>query len=158
MKFLPKRAGMLALMVAGLLVQPPGGGAVMAAGPSIAPAPPPEVAAIPVSMLVDLNSGQILTERRPDVPFLPASVTKVMTAYVAFEEIAAGRLHFDQRFPVPEDASKEWWAKGTSMYLTPQDRPTLAELLHGIMTTRPTMPASCWRAGRRAASITGPQR
>ncbi|GGY97080.1 D-alanyl-D-alanine carboxypeptidase family protein [Novosphingobium colocasiae] len=134
MKFLPKRAGMLALMVAGLLVQPPGGGAVMAAGPSIAPAPPPEVAAIPVSMLVDLNSGQILTERRPDVPFLPASVTKVMTAYVAFEEIAAGRLHFDQRFPVPEDASKEWWAKGTSMYLTPQDRPTLAELLHGIMT------------------------
>lgn len=143
MKFLPKRAGMLAgkltLAGAGLMLAAGMGGSLhaapaAAAAPTRAPAPPPEVAAIPVSILVDLNSGQILTEHRADVPFLPASVTKVMTAYVAFEEIAAGRLHFDQRFQEPEDVYKEWWAKGTSMYLTPQDRPTLTELLHGIMT------------------------
>lgn len=98
------------------------------------PLPPAEVAPIPVSLLVDLGSGQVLEQRRPDVPFLPASVTKVMTAFVAFEEIDAGRMGMDQRWPVSARIEKEWWAKGTSMYLTTQDRPTTRELLHGIMT------------------------
>ncbi|MEE3154029.1 MAG: D-alanyl-D-alanine carboxypeptidase, partial [Pseudomonadota bacterium] len=39
------------------------------------PKPPEELAQIPVSMLVDLGSGQVLEQRRPDIPFLPASVT-----------------------------------------------------------------------------------
>lgn len=99
-----------------------------------APAPPAELATIPVSLLVDLGSGQVLVERRPDVPFLPASVTKVMTAFVAFEEIDAGRLPLDRRFAVLPETSREWFAKGTSMYLTPKDWPTTGDLLHGIMT------------------------
>lgn len=98
------------------------------------PAPPPELASIPVSLLVDLGSGQVLTQRRPDVPFLPASVTKVMTAFVAFEEIDAGRLSLDRKFQVRPETSQEWFAKGTSMYLTPKDTPTTDDLLHGIMT------------------------
>ncbi|GGB98301.1 D-alanyl-D-alanine carboxypeptidase [Novosphingobium endophyticum] len=101
---------------------------------AVTPAPPPELAPIPVSLLVDLGSGQVLVERRPDVPFLPASVTKVMTAFVAFEEIDAGRLPLDRRFTVKPETSREWFAKGTSMYLTPKDSPTTKELLHGIMT------------------------
>ena len=104
------------------------------ASQAAAPAPPPDVAPIPVSLLVDLGSGQVLQQRRADVPFLPASVTKVMTAFVAFEEIDAGRMTLDQRWPVSAAIEKEWWAKGTSMYLTTQDRPTTRELLHGIMT------------------------
>lgn len=99
-----------------------------------APPPPPELASIPVSLLVDLGSGQVLVERRPDVPFLPASVTKVMTAFVAFREIDSGRLSLDQRFQVHPETSREWFAKGTTMYLTPNDQPTTRDLLHGIMT------------------------
>lgn len=98
------------------------------------PAPPPELASIPVSLLVDLGSGQVLVQRRPDVPFLPASVTKVMTAFVAFEEIDAGRLPLNRKFQVRPETSQAWFAKGTSMYLTPNDRPTTGDLLHGIMT------------------------
>lgn len=98
------------------------------------PAPPAELAQIPVSLLVDLGSGQVLVQRRPDVPFLPASVTKVMTAYVAFEEIGAGRLPLDRRFSERPETEKQWFAKGTSMYLTRNDWPTTRDLLHGIMT------------------------
>lgn len=98
------------------------------------PAPPPQVAPIPVSLLVDLGSGQVLEQRHPDTPFLPASVTKVMTAYVAFEEIGAGRLDMDRRFQERPETEKEWFAKGTNMYITTKDRPTTRDLLHGIMT------------------------
>jgi D-alanyl-D-alanine carboxypeptidase (penicillin-binding protein 5/6) len=98
------------------------------------PAPPPELAPIPVSILVDIGSGQVLVQRRSNVPFLPASVTKVMTAFVAFEEIDAGRLSLDRRMPVRPETAKEWFAKGTSMYLTEKDQPTVRDLLHGVMT------------------------
>lgn len=98
------------------------------------PRPPAELAPIPVSMLVDLGSGQVLEQRHADTPFLPASVTKVMTTYVAFEQIGAGRLALDRKFMERPDTEKEWFAKGTSMYLTTRDRPTTRDLLHGIMT------------------------
>lgn len=98
------------------------------------PAPPPELAPIPVSLLVDLGSGQVLEQRHPDTPFLPASVTKVMTTYVAFEEIGAGRLPLDRIFAERPETEKTWFAKGTNMYLTRNDRPTTRDLLHGIMT------------------------
>lgn len=98
------------------------------------PTPPAELAGIPVSILVDLGSGQVLVQNHPDVPFLPASVTKVMTAFVAFEEIDAGRLPLDRRFAVRPETAHEWFAKGTSMYLTEKDQPTTTDLLHGIMT------------------------
>lgn len=98
------------------------------------PAPPPQVAPIPVSLLVDLGSGQVLEQRHPDTPFLPASVTKVMTAFVAFEEIGAGRLSLDRKFNERPETEREWFAKGTNMYLTTKDWPTARDLLHGIMT------------------------
>ncbi|WP_159982210.1 MULTISPECIES: D-alanyl-D-alanine carboxypeptidase family protein [unclassified Novosphingobium] len=104
-----------------------------AAGAAI-PTPPAQLARIPVSILVDLGSGQVLEQRHPDTPFLPASVTKVMTAYVAFEEIGAGRLSMDRKFNERPETEREWFAKGTNMYLTTKDFPTTRDLLHGIMT------------------------
>lgn len=98
------------------------------------PPEPPEVSRVPVSMLVDLGSGEVLVSHRADVSFLPASVTKVMTAYVAFEEIAAGRLALDRNIVVPAGLSREWYAKGTSMYLQPDQVVPVDALLHGIMT------------------------
>lgn len=95
---------------------------------------PPDVSRVPVSMLVDLGSGEVLVSHRADVSFLPASVTKVMSAYVAFEEIGAGRLPLDRTFVVPPEISREWFAKGTSMYLKPMQTVTTDALLHGLMT------------------------
>lgn len=98
------------------------------------PPEPPEVSRVPVSMLVDLGSGEVLVSHRADVSFLPASVTKVMTTYVAFEEIGAGRLALDREFIVPPEISREWFAKGTTMYLKPGQTVSAHALLHGIMT------------------------
>jgi D-alanyl-D-alanine carboxypeptidase (penicillin-binding protein 5/6) len=95
---------------------------------------PPDVSSVPVSMLVDLGSGEVLVSRRADVSFLPASVTKVMSAYVAFEEIGAGRLSLNRQFVVPPEISHDWFAKGTTMYLQPNQVVTTDGLLHGIMT------------------------
>ena len=95
---------------------------------------PPDVSSVPVSMLVDLGSGEVLVSHRADISFLPASVTKVMSAYVAFEEIGAGRLSLDRQFVVPPEISRDWFAKGTTMYLKPNQVVPADALLHGIMT------------------------
>jgi D-alanyl-D-alanine carboxypeptidase (penicillin-binding protein 5/6) len=99
-----------------------------------APAPPPELAGLPVVLLVDLGSGQALLARNPDRRFLPASMTKVMTAYVAFEEIRRGRLKRGSVLTVSEQTAREWSGKGTSMYLTAGEQVSVDNLLHGIMT------------------------
>lgn len=96
--------------------------------------PPAETADLPVVLLVDLGSGQALYHRNPDRRFLPASMTKVMTAYVAFEEIRRGRLSREQVFVVPEQVARDWNGRGTSMYLLPGERVSVDSLLRGVMT------------------------
>lgn len=98
------------------------------------PTPPAELAPIPVALLVDVNSGRTLYAREADRRFLPASTTKVMTAFVAFEEIAAQRLARDRQFVVAEPTARQWNGRGTSMYLKGGDRASTDDLLHGIAT------------------------
>jgi len=104
--------------------------------PSVASsrAPPPEISAMPVALLVDLGSGQTLYQRNANMRFLPASMTKVMTAYVAFEEMRRGSLRRDQRFGVREETARERNGKGTSMYLEQGEQVSVDSLIHGIMT------------------------
>lgn len=106
------------------------------AAPAVAglPTPPKEVAAVPVALLVDVNSGRTLYARNPDKRFLPASTTKVMTAFVAFEEIAARRLSADRRFVVSAPTARQWNGRGTSMYLKAGDQVSADALLRGIAT------------------------
>ncbi|MBS0256048.1 MAG: D-alanyl-D-alanine carboxypeptidase, partial [Proteobacteria bacterium] len=66
--------------------------------------------------------------------FLPASVTKVMTAFVAFELLEQGKLRPDQRLTVSDAAWKEWHAKGSRMFLERASQPTVDDLLMGITT------------------------
>jgi serine-type D-Ala-D-Ala carboxypeptidase (penicillin-binding protein 5/6) len=98
------------------------------------PAPPPGLGTLPVALLVDLGSGRVLYARNPDLRFLPASMTKVMTAYVAFEQMAQGKLARDQVFVVPPETAQQWSGKGTSMYLLPGEKLRTDDLLRGIMT------------------------
>mgnify|MGYP006163994709 FL=1 len=72
----------------------------------------PTAAEAPVALLVDLGSGQVLHARNPDARFMPASVTKVMTLYLAFELIAAGRLDPSQVFMMSPVVASEWRRKG----------------------------------------------
>lgn len=96
------------------------------------PAPPAAVAGIPVYLAVDLGSHQILAQQEPDRAILPASMTKVMTAYVAFELIAQGKLRPEQTFIVDPRTAATWSGRGTSMWLSPNERITVDMLLRGI--------------------------
>ncbi len=86
----------------------------------------------PVAMLVDLSSGQVLHARDPDRRFVPASVTKVMTLYLAFEQIAAGKLDPDQVFAMSPALARDWRRKGSTMFLEPGEPVRVHDLLLGI--------------------------
>ncbi|UIP05764.1 D-alanyl-D-alanine carboxypeptidase [Erythrobacter sp. SDW2] len=97
-----------------------------------APAPVPDD--IPIAMLVDLSSGQVLHARNIDRRFVPASITKAMTVYSAFDLIAQGKLRPEQTFTFSEAAAKEWRRTGSTMFLEPGQEVTVNDLLMGITT------------------------
>ncbi len=86
----------------------------------------------PVAMLVDITSGQVLHARNPDRRFMPASVTKVMTLYLAFDLIEAGKLDPAQIYEMSPAVAREWRRKGSTMFLDAGERVRVDDLLLGI--------------------------
>ncbi len=86
----------------------------------------------PVAMLVDITSGQVLHARNPDRRFMPASVTKVMTLYLAFDLIEEGKLDPAQIFTMSPVVAREWRRKGSTMFLVQGERVRVDDLLLGI--------------------------
>lgn len=121
-------AAPLALVSAALAVP------VDAAVPAPTPAIPavPGAAEAPVAMLVDLTSGQVLHARNAGRRFMPASVTKVMTLYLAFELIEAGKLDPAQVFTMSPLVAKDWRRTGSTMFLDAGERVRVDDLLLGI--------------------------
>jgi D-alanyl-D-alanine carboxypeptidase (penicillin-binding protein 5/6) len=89
---------------------------------------------IPVALLVDLSSHQILFAREAGRRFMPASVTKVMTAYTAFKLIAEGKLKEAAPVPITQELEEEWSGEGSSMFLKEGQRPTVGQLIMGSTT------------------------
>lgn len=98
------------------------------------PEPPAAVAPIPVAVLADIGSGQVLFSRQADLSFVPASVTKVMTTYVAFQQIAAGKLDPKTVYTVREETARQWKGKGTSLRLDAGAQVPVEILLRGVTT------------------------
>jgi serine-type D-Ala-D-Ala carboxypeptidase (penicillin-binding protein 5/6) len=98
------------------------------------PQPPADVDVAPVAMLVDMGSGRVLYHKDEARPFLPASVTKTMTTYVAFELLSQGKLKPDQVFAESAQAYKDWHMTGSRMFLERGQPVTVDQLLTGIMT------------------------
>ncbi|WP_374526549.1 D-alanyl-D-alanine carboxypeptidase family protein [Sphingopyxis sp.] len=102
-----------------------------------APSPPaPYVTQAPIVMLKDLDSGKILFSRGADKRFAPASMTKVMTAYVVLDLIKKGQLSRDTLFTVENATWKKWSARSrsSSMFLRSGEKLTVDELLKGLIT------------------------
>jgi D-alanyl-D-alanine carboxypeptidase (penicillin-binding protein 5/6) len=109
-----------------------GSAAVPAVQAEAVPAPvDPE---IPVALLVDLSTGQTLYSREPDRRFVPASVTKVMSIYTAFDLIDRGKLSLDRVVTIDKQVADEWGGKGSTLFLQEGDRLTISELLLGVTT------------------------
>jgi len=91
--------------------------------------PPPAVAAR-AWLLLDHGSNQPLAEQAADERVEPASLTKLMTAYLSFAALRQSRLSLDQVVPVSERA---WKAPGSRMFIEPNRPVTVKELLHGMI-------------------------
>ncbi|MEO6408310.1 MAG: D-alanyl-D-alanine carboxypeptidase family protein [Burkholderiaceae bacterium] len=103
------------------------------AGTALAQAPqPPEVAARRY-LVIDLTSNQVLAERDADAPADPASLTKLMTAYVVFGAIRDKKLALDQRLSVSKRAWDERKAGGSLMFIDTTMTPTVDELVKGMI-------------------------
>ncbi len=81
--------------------------------------------------VLDARSGQVIAAHNAAQELSPASLTKMMTLYLAFEDIKLGRLDLDTRISVSE---KAWKIGGSTMFLEPRLTPTVKEVLHGIAT------------------------
>lgn len=97
------------------------------------PAAMPEISA-PIALLVDVNSGRVLFERQSHRRFVPASLTKIMTSYVAFELIAQGKLSLDRPIPMRPETFRQWHGVGSTMFLANNSQTRVADLLEGIVT------------------------
>jgi D-alanyl-D-alanine carboxypeptidase (penicillin-binding protein 5/6) len=123
-------AGLAAFLLAAAPAPPPLEPADAPRFTSAAPVAPE----IPVVLLVDLSSGQTLFARDADRRFVPASVTKVMTAYTAFRLIEEGKLALSTPVVVSEEVAELWSGEGSSMFLKAGDRVTVGQLLLGVTT------------------------
>jgi serine-type D-Ala-D-Ala carboxypeptidase (penicillin-binding protein 5/6) len=100
---------------------------------ALAQAPqPPEVAARNY-ILVDLNSKQVLAERDADAQADPASLTKLMTAYLVFAAIRDKKLSLEQTLPVSQRAWAERKGGGSLMFIDTTMTPKVDDLLRGMI-------------------------
>ncbi|HEX7953165.1 MAG TPA: serine hydrolase, partial [Burkholderiales bacterium] len=81
-------------------------------------------------LLLDFQSRQVLAARNPDLRVEPASLTKLLTAYVVFDALRQKRITLAQPFSVSE---KAWHAPGSRMFLTVAESVTVEELLNGMI-------------------------
>ena len=103
------------------------------AAASFAQAPqPPEVAAKSY-LLLDMTSNQVLAEREADAPADPASLTKLMTAYIVFTALRDKKISVDQTLPVSLRAWAERKGGGSLMFIEPRSTPKVSDLLRGMI-------------------------
>ena len=90
---------------------------------------PPEVAA-KAYLLMDVTSGQMLAAKDPDAPVEPASLTKLMTAYLVFDALRAKKISLTQALPVSERA---WKMPGSRMFINPKMQVPVEDLIKGMV-------------------------
>ncbi len=101
---------------------------VRAAEPQALPAPPQLAAS--AYLLMDAASGQVLIDNNGDERLPPASLTKLMTAYIATLEIKRGQIKESDMVTVSEHA---WRTGGSRMFIQVGTQVSVSDLLHGII-------------------------
>lgn len=90
----------------------------------------------PHAILVEMATGDVLFEKDADETFPPSSMAKMMTVYLAFEQIRAGTLSLDDTTVVSNDAWRRWAGSEASlMFLGAGERVRVEDLLHGIIVS-----------------------
>ena len=84
-------------------------------------------------ILIDYHSNEILYEMDPDIEIYPASMTKIMTAIVAFDLLKKNKLSLDDKFTISENAWRLSQAGYSSMFIMVNDQVSVENLLRGII-------------------------
>jgi D-alanyl-D-alanine carboxypeptidase (penicillin-binding protein 5/6) len=113
---------------------------LLAFASAIAQVPEPDASVPPVPaapqlgaesyLLMDFNSGRVLVDHNADLRVEPASITKMMTAYVVFGELEQGKITLDEAVNVSETA---WRTGGSRMFIEPGMEVTVEDLLRGMV-------------------------
>lgn len=82
------------------------------------------------AFILDYDTGAVLLEKAADERMAPSSLTKMMTAYLVFAMLAAGRLRLDQGLPVSE---KAWRTQGSKMFVPLGQSVTVQDLIQGMV-------------------------
>lgn len=90
---------------------------------------PPEVAAR-AYLLIDVTANQVLAAKDPDMAVEPASLTKLMTAYLVFDALKSRKIDLKQTLPVSERA---WKMPGSRMFIDPKMRVPVEDLIKGMV-------------------------
>lgn len=108
-----------------------------AAQPADTPVPAPPAIGAESYLLQDFDSGRLLVEENPDRRLEPASITKVMTAYVVFDAIRRGELTLDEKALISEKAWRNpgvpGWTEGSRMFAEVNSRVSISDLLRGLI-------------------------
>lgn len=121
-----RRRARITSRVAALLLLAAGG----AASGSVFDTPEPPAVPADAYLLVDHATGTVLAERNADERRPPASLTKLMTAYLAFEAVRGGTLALDERVVVSE---KAWRMRGSRMFIEVGTEVLVRDLLRGLI-------------------------
>ena len=97
--------------------------------PAIA-APPTFQTTARQAILIDFDTGAVLYEKDAESPMFPASMSKIMTSVLVFDELRAGRLQLDSTFRVSE---KAWRKGGSKMFVNVKEEIKIEDLLRGII-------------------------
>jgi serine-type D-Ala-D-Ala carboxypeptidase (penicillin-binding protein 5/6) len=92
--------------------------------------PPPPTVAASSYLLIDATTRKVLVEHNSRESLPPASLTKIMTGYLAAVELEAGRIHMDDQVPI---SVKAWKAPGSRMFIREGTTVPLRDLLNGII-------------------------
>jgi D-alanyl-D-alanine carboxypeptidase len=82
-------------------------------------------------IVVDAKTGAVLHQANPDAPRHPASLTKIMTLYLLFEQIESGKIKLDSEMPVSEEASAQ---APTKLGLKPGETLKVEDAIKGLVT------------------------
>jgi len=90
---------------------------------------PPEIAA-KAYLLIDVTANQVLAAKDPDMAVEPASLTKLMSAYLVFDALRSKKLNLQQTLPVSERA---WKMPGSRMFIDPKMQVPVDDLIKGMI-------------------------
>ena len=119
-----RRFGIMSLAATGLLLAPM----------AIAPAATPQISA-PHVILVEAETGTVLFQRKADDLVAPASLAKLMTVEVVFDQLQLGNFKLDDQFVISENAWRKGGAPsgGSTMYAAIHSRVSVGDLLRGTI-------------------------